>query len=227
MKNTILCISLMIISVSAAAQQYPLKNIYNVEVRHCWGYRKDSVLYYTITSIDSIVPHGDTIFKKDFFAEGWQFRHDTLYEHRQDKYQNGGYVMNGKKEGLWDISNPPKLFDEGTYRHELAYYYRNEFIAHWYDDPIHPFNKYYFLDDTICFSVDGYHKDYVLKMYSADTMYFKITTDDCFFYIDDVLVDTMKLRDLNSILRVDIYGGWNTRKYKMIRDSVKNTKNYK
>lgn len=64
-------------------------------------------------------------------------------------------------------------------------------------------------------------------MYSADTMYFKITTDDCFFYIDDVLVDTMKLRDLNSILRVDIYGGWNTRKYKMIRDSVKNTKNYK
>ena len=40
-------------------------------------------------------------------------------------------------------------------------------------------------------------------------------------------LDTMKLRDLNSILRVDIYGGWNTRKYKMIRDSVKNTKNYK
>lgn len=217
---------LFILSILTAnsifAQTFPLKNIYKIDVSHPWENREDSVLYYTITTIDSIIPNGDTIFKMEYSAEGWQFMYDTLYKHRQYKYQNGGYIMNGKKEGLWDITHIVPLFEEGTIRHELAYYYRNEFISHWYDDPLRPAKECSFLDDTIFFCVGGFQKDYVLKKYSADTMYFKITANNCFFYIDNVLVDSIKLRDLNSTFKYDICGGWNTRKYRILLDSLKN-----
>ena len=227
MKKLIINIALLFSCVTAIAQlEYPLKkNICNVDVSHPIEDRKDSVIHYTLTSIDSIIPTGDTIFKIEYFTEGWQFRSDTLYEYRHEKYNNGGYVMKGKKEGLWDISRKGRLFEEGTYRRELAYYYRNEFVAHFFDDPLHPRKKHYFLDDTVIFSVEGlFNRAYILDLFSADTMYFKITDDDCYFYIDDVLVDTMKLRDLNKIFRNDICGIWNTRKYRIIRDSVKNAR---
>lgn len=226
MKKLVIHITIALLSSCATAiaqPKYPLKNICKVNISYPIDDRKDSVIHYTLTSIDSILPSRDTIFKMEYFAEGWQFRGDTLYKYRHEKYNNGGYVMKGKKEGLWDISRKGRLFEEGTYRRELAYYYRNEFVAHFFDDPLHPSEKYYFLRDTVIFNIEGlFGRCYILDLFSADTMCFKITEDNCFFYIDGVIVDTMKLRDLNTIFRNDICGNWNTRKYRMIRNSVKN-----
>ena len=114
----------------------------------------------------------------------------------------------------------------GAYLTEGAYYYRDELVSSLNIVPsLNPNKKYYFLDDTVLFNVNGYNLNEILNSLSADTMYFKVIGKNCFFYIDDLIVDTIKLGDLEAMFTFDIACGWNTRKYRIIRDSVANARN--
>ena len=133
--------------------------------------------------------------------------------------------MNGKKEGGWKESNLTHDCPNCEILNEYVDYYRGASISHFWKLPILSFEKYYFLKDTAVFylpPLDIYNilsDDYKLF---TDTMFFKITSDKSWIYIGEILVDSIETRFFEDKV-LDMLS-WNSRKYRILLDSLKNAK---
>ena len=129
--------------------------------------------------------------------------------------------MNGKKDGVWKESKLTSNCDNCEILNEYVYYYRGVSIARFWILPIFTKNPdvYYFLRDTIEFYLPPSDSE---QSFSPDTMFFKITPKKSWIYIGEIMVDSTETcffedKVLDMLL-------WNNRKYRMLRDSVKNAK---
>ena len=224
MKNTILCISLMIISVAAAAQQqYPLKKIYETRYRESPSKKyRDSTIRYSLTTIDSILSNNDTVFEIKHFDESWQYLDDTLFRHNIREQYYGGFMLNGKRAGRWKVGESRDVPGLVCMNAVNLYYNGSEL----FDEMIVPvgfkngYDRHYFLRDTVDFYLPPSEFD---CGFSPDSIFIKVTPSKSWIYIGNVLVDSTDT-DWVGVM-VSNMQLWNNRKYRIIMDSVKNAKN--
>lgn len=204
------------------AQSYPIKNIYATDYWVSQNKKfKDTIVKYTITSIDSVLSNNDTIFEIKYYEDVWSYENDSLRNISTHKKRPGGFIMNGKKEGTWKESKLTQDCKNCEILNEYVDYYRGVGIAHFLKLPILSFDKYYFIKDTADFYLPPSDSE---PSFSSDTMFFKITQEQCWIYIGKILVDSTELYFFEDKV-LDMLT-WNTRKYLMKLDSIRNSKNY-
>lgn len=218
-------ITMLFINTIIAQQKYPHKSIYDT---HKWESQnnlyKNTHIKYTLTAIDTILNVNDTVFNVKYYEEIDKYKGDTLYDHKVREQYYGGYIYEGVKVGdwqEWEFQNGSRC----VMMNRDVYYYNGKILAHFWKLPILSFEKYYFLKDTAVFylpPLDIYNilsDDYKLF---TDTMFFKITSDKSWIYIGEILVDSIETRFFEDKV-LDMLS-WNSRKYRILLDSLKNAK---
>lgn len=96
-------------------------------------------------------------------------------------------MLNGKKEGYWDIYYDLETELRGR-RVTPDYYWHGVKL------PFDCHGEYSFLNDTIkCYSTSMH----ILKQ---DTLSFTITENDCYFYAGNTFLDSFKFSDINEFI---------------------------